>query len=105
MISTFLHEDISSPVRIKDVQWNTHQHTIIVRHRMVQLTATEYRLLFPLRHVGPVTYSDLADIVYNCPVAEKGRIMLDKHIDRSRGKVRGARIYVYCVLSYGYLRL
>ena len=105
MISTFLHEDISSPVRIKDLQWNTQQHTIIVRHRMITLTATEYRLLFPLRHGVPVTYSDLAYIVYNCTVDEKVRIMMDKHIDRIRGKLRGTGIYVYCVLGYGYLLL
>ena len=92
-------------VRIKDIQWHNDQHAISIKRATVELTKTEYRLLFPLRYGIPVTYTDLAFTVYDCPVDEKVRTMMDKHIDRIRGKLRGTGIYVYCVLSYGYLLL
>jgi DNA-binding response OmpR family regulator len=102
---------ISSPicqeplVSVSDIQWNTKQHTVMVGRATVGLTATEYRLLFPLRHGSPVTYADLAWTAYQYRLDDKVRTMMDKHIDRIRGKLRGTGIYVYCVLGYGYLLL
>ncbi len=92
-------------VRISDIQWNNEQHTIKVGRITIALTPTEYRLLSPLRQGIPVTYAELAMKAYNYTVDEKVRIMMDKHIDRIRGKLRGTGIYVYCVLNYGYLLL
>ena len=69
------------------------------------LTVTEYRLLYPLRCGVPVSYADLALEAYNYIIDEKVRTMMDKHIDRIRSKLRGTGIYVYWVLSYGYLLL
>src|SRR4051794_34528251 len=85
-------------MNVSDIQWNTKQHTIMIGRATIGLTATEYRLLFPLRHGTPVTYADLAWTAYQYRLDEKVRTMMDKHIDRIRGKLRGTGIYVYCVL-------
>jgi DNA-binding response OmpR family regulator len=92
-------------VSVSDIQWDTQQHNIMIGRSVVGLTATEYRLSFPLRHGTPVTYADLAWMAYKYRLDEKVRTMMDKHIDRIRGKLRGTGIYVYCVLGYGYLLL
>jgi DNA-binding response OmpR family regulator len=87
------------------MRWNIERHTVVINNRIIILTVTEFRLLHPLRDGIPVTYAGLASIVYGCSMDEKVRVMLDKHIDRIRGKLRGTGIYVYCVLGYGYLLL
>jgi len=92
-------------VQVSDIVWDSNQHTIRIGTTKVVLTPTEYRLLFPLRYGVPVTYADLAQFVYKYIVDEKMRTMMDKHIDRIRGKLRGTGVYVYCVLNYGYLLL
>ena len=92
-------------MNVSDIQWDTQHHNIMIRLAVVGLTATEYRLLFPLRHGTPVTYADLAWMAYQYDLDEKVRTMMDKHIDRIRGKLRGTGIYIYCVLGYGYLLL
>lgn len=92
-------------LKISDIQWDSERHCITIGKLTVPLTSTEYRLLFPLRHGTPVTYGELAWLAYNYQVDEKVRTMMDKHIDRIRGKVRGSGVYVYCVLGYGYLLL
>ena len=92
-------------VGVSDIQWKVEQRAIIIGDRVVILTATQYRLLYPLRHGHPVTYAELAQIVYNCAFDVKVRMMIDKHIDRVRNKLRGTGVYVYCVLGYGYMLL
>jgi DNA-binding response OmpR family regulator len=92
-------------VSVRDIQWDTQNHNIIVERIIVRLTVTEYRLLFPLRHGTPVTYADLVWMAYQCTLDGKVRVMIDKHIDRIRGKLLGSGIYIYCVLGYGYLLL
>jgi DNA-binding response OmpR family regulator len=92
-------------VNVGDIVWDSNRHTLTIGSTTVLLTATEYRLLYPLRHGVPVTYANLARVAYNYAIDEKVRTMMDKHIDRIRGKLRGTGIYVYCVLSYGYLLL
>ncbi len=92
-------------MRVSDIQWNSEQHSIKAGHTLVPLTITEYRLLFPLRSGTPVTYADLAWMAYHYKVDSRVRTMMDKHIDRIRGKLRGTGVYVYCVLGYGYLLL
>ena len=72
---------------------------------MIVLTATEYRLLYPLRYGTPVTYENLALLTYNYSFDKKVGVMMDKHIDRIRKKLRGTGIYIYCVLGYGYVLL
>jgi DNA-binding response OmpR family regulator len=90
---------------VNDIQWKAEQRTLIIGDKLVILTPTQYRLLYPLRHGDPVTYADLAQIVYNCAIDEKVRMMIDKHIDRARNKLRGTGVYIYCVLGYGYMLL
>ena len=92
-------------LQISDIVWNNEQHSIMIGNTTVMLTATEYRLLYPLRAGVAITYRNLALAAYNYTVDEKVRIMMDKHIDRIRSKLRGTGIYIYCVLSYGYLLL
>jgi DNA-binding response OmpR family regulator len=87
------------------IRWHTERCTLIIKNRIVKLTTTEYQLLFPLRYNLPVAYKDLASIVYECDMDDKVRLMLDKHVDRIRGKMRGTGYYVYCILSYGYILL
>ena len=90
---------------VNNIQWHADRHSITVDGVKIALTATEYRLLFPLRHGTPVTYTDLAFQAYNYRFDDKVRVMMDKHIDRIRGKLRGSGVYIYCVLNYGYLLL
>ncbi|HLI91832.1 MAG TPA: winged helix-turn-helix domain-containing protein [Ktedonobacteraceae bacterium] len=92
-------------IRVSDIKWDNQRHAIVVGKTTIALTPTEYRLLFPLRHGTPVTYATLAQLAYNYTFDDKMRTMMDKHIDRIRGKMRGTGIYVYCVLNYGYLLL
>ncbi len=87
-------------VKIEDMQC-----AFVVNDIEVRLTKTESRLLHPLRHVIPMTYVDLARIAYGCEVDEQVRVMIDKHVDRIRGKMRGTGMYIYCIVGYGYLLL
>lgn len=88
---------------IKEIEWDTPQHSLSVQGVKIKLTKTEYRLLYPLRHGSPLTYEELARIVYNCATDRHTRMMIDKHIDRIRSKLRDSGIYIYCILGYGYL--
>jgi DNA-binding response OmpR family regulator len=94
-----------SNTSIKDIVWDTSRHTLIIQGLKVTLTKTEYRLLYPLRYGTPLTYEELARIAYNCSIDRHTRIMIDKHIDRIRYKLRNRGIYIYCILGYGYLLL
>ena len=90
---------------VNDIQWNTEEHSISIKGVTVALTATEYRLFYPLRYGTPITYSDLTLFAYNCEFDKKVLVMVDKHIDRIRRKLRKTDFYIYCVLGYGYLLL
>lgn len=93
------------PMDVNDIQWNTEKHSITIKGMTIALTPTEYRLVYPLRYGTPVTYSNLTLMAYNCEFDKKVLVMLDKHIDRIRRKLRKTEFYIYCVLSYGYLLL
>ena len=99
-VSSLYHEPA---VHVSDIHWDTQHHTIMIGRATIGLTATEYRLLFPLRHGTAVTYADLVWMAYQYQLDEKVRVMIDKHIDRIRGKLRGSGLYIYCVVGYGYL--
>ena len=103
MIANSLSERCETLVSIKDVKWDIERHSILLNSRTIALTITEFQLLYPLRSGSPVTYADLAYMVYKCSMDSKVRVMLDKHIDRIRGKLRGTGLYIYCVLGYGYM--
>jgi DNA-binding response OmpR family regulator len=98
--STRAHEKYPD---VNSIRWHDDHHAISIGNITVALTATEYRLLFPLRHGKPVTYGELAELAYNYVADDKVRMMMDKHVDRMRGKLRGTGVYIYCVLGYGYL--
>jgi DNA-binding response OmpR family regulator len=100
-----LPEPQEQGVRISDIIWDSKQHRLLIEDDIVKLTPTEYRLLYALRHGIPITYAQLARIAYGYEIDEKVRMMMDKYIDRIRGKLRGTGVYVYCVLNYGYLLL
>jgi DNA-binding response OmpR family regulator len=95
----------SQVTNISDIRWDAEHRTVVIGNVTVTLTPIQYRLLFPLRQGKAVTYTDLARMVYHCEVDEKVRMMMDKHIDRLRRKLRGTGIYIYCVMGYGYLLL
>lgn len=91
--------------RIEDIEWDTPRHSLIIQGVKIKLTKTEYRLLYPLRYGSPLTYGDLARIVYNCSIDRLTRMMIDKHVNRIRSKLRNSGIYIYCILGYGYMLL
>ena len=94
------------PLQVSDIQWNAERHCVRIGRTVIRLTETEYRLLFALRRGEAVTYAQMAWQVYNYRMVDmKMRLTMDKHIDRTRGKLRGTGIYIYCVLGYGYLLL
>ncbi len=90
-------------LHISDIQWNSQLRKIRLGQTTIRFTPAEFRLLSPLRHGQPVTYAHLAMAAYGYAVDRKVREMMDKHIDRIRGKLEGSGIYVYCVLGYGYV--
>jgi DNA-binding response OmpR family regulator len=90
---------------IEEIEWNTPRHALIIQGVTIKLTKTEYRLLSPFRDGSPLTYEELACLAYNCPADKYTRMMIDKHIDRIRSKLRHSGMYVYCILDYGYLLL
>ena len=92
-------------IRVKDMVWDLETRAVTIGATTVVLTSTEYRLLFSLRHGKPITYANLAMMAYTCKMDAKVRMMMDKHIDRIRSKLRGTGVYVYCVNGYGYLLL
>ena len=98
-----LRRDQEFVTDVKDIKWNIERRTMRIKNRTVALTSTEFQLLYPLRDGVPVTYANLASIVYHCTMDAKVRVMLDKHIDRIRSKIRGTGIYIYCVLGFGYM--
>ncbi|MBV9613979.1 MAG: response regulator transcription factor [Ktedonobacteraceae bacterium] len=104
MVSTSsLQQRPETSTQVEEIEWNIERHTLLIKNRTIALTLTEFQLLYPLRTGLPVTYAELALMVYNCSMDNKVRMMLDKHIDRMRSKLRGTGIYIYCVLGYGYL--
>lgn len=92
-------------VSVSDVRWDVRHRSITIGDDIISFTRVQYRLLFPLRHGTPVTYADLAESTYHCAVDSQVRTMMDKHIDRIRGKLRGTGIYIYCIMGYGYILL
>jgi DNA-binding response OmpR family regulator len=90
---------------LDDIYWDSTRHAITVGEITIDLTPAEYRLLYPLRHGYPLTFACLAYEMYNHAFDERVRIMMDKHIDRVRTKLRRSRIYIYCVVGYGYILL
>jgi DNA-binding response OmpR family regulator len=94
-----------NPLGSESIYWPEQGRTLVIGSRAIDLTRTEYRLLAPLRAGVPVTYAGLASSAYGCLLDAKVRTMLDKHIDRIRGKLRGSGLYIYCILGYGYVLL
>lgn len=94
-----------SPIGMGDIRLVPQRRTVRVQNRTIELTRTEYQFFSPLLTGIPVTYTDLAMDVYRCDVDAKVRLMMDKHVDRIRGKLRGSGIYIYCILGYGYVLL
>jgi DNA-binding response OmpR family regulator len=94
-----------SSVGMDDIRLVPKHRVVRVQNRTIELTRTEYQFFSPLLTGAPVTYTDLARNVYSCDVDAKVRLMMDKHVDRIRGKLRGSGIYIYCILGYGYVLL
>ena len=92
-------------VDVSDIKWHSDRRAITVNGLTIPLTLTEYSLLWPLRDGQPMTYASLARVAYSYTLDSKIRTMMDKHVDRIRGKLRGTGIYIYCVLGYGYMLL
>jgi DNA-binding response OmpR family regulator len=91
--------------QLQNITWNDECCLVKVARTTISFTAMEYRLLTALRNGRPVPYTVLARLVYHRELDGKARTMMDKLIDRIRGKLRGTGIYVYCVLGYGYYLL
>lgn len=91
--------------RVSDIRWNDQRRSIMVGRRSVSLTPLEYQMLFSLQQGKAVTYTQLAFEVYRCSMDKKVREMIDKHIDKIRGKLRGLGFFVYCIHGYGYILL
>ncbi|HEX3640223.1 MAG TPA: hypothetical protein VHV10_02915 [Ktedonobacteraceae bacterium] len=89
----------------KGVPWSSQRYALVSEGRGIPFTPTEYRLIYPLRNGTPVTYDDLARIVYNRDADRNARVMMEKHINRIRRKIIWTGFYVYCVQDYGYVLL
>lgn len=98
-------ESREQSVCLSDIQWNSEQHTILIKDTTVTLTPVQYRLLAPLQYGRPVTYTKLAYLTYNCSIDKSVRKAIDKQIDRIRTKLYGTGVTIYCILRYGYVLL
>lgn len=98
-------EVMDADMQLPRIQWSDERHSITIGRALISLTATEYRLLLPLKESRAVSYAELAYKTYGRELDKKTRTMMDKHVDRIRGKLRGTGVYVYCVLGYGYFLL
>jgi DNA-binding response OmpR family regulator len=96
---------MASPLDAQKLQWCQQRRALLIDNRAIAFTRTEHLLFAPLHSGKPVTYADLANSAYGCQLDPKVRVMMDKHIDRIRGKLRGSGVYIYCVLGYGYVLL
>ncbi len=94
-----------APLSVSDIQWDALQRKIAVGRRMIKFTPCEYRLLTPLRDGQPITYAQLAMAAYGYKLDYRVREMMDRHIDRIRGKMEGSGVYIYSVRGYGYMLL
>ena len=94
-----------TPVSLGYIRWDEERRVLLIEDRIIELTRTEFQIAYPLRYGFPITYAELSWYVYNCRVDTQVRVMLDKHIDRIRGKLHGSGMYIYCVLRYGYVLL
>jgi DNA-binding response OmpR family regulator len=94
-----------SPKQLSNIVWDDEHHLLRIARTTVTFTKMEYRMLSSLRDGRPVAYTILARLMYNRELDGKVRTMMDKLIDRIRGKLRGTGVYVYCVLGYGYFLL
>ncbi|SRR5258706_6287162 len=90
---------------VSDIRWSEQRRSITIGRRSIILTPLEYQLLYALHHGKAVNYAQLASNVYGCSMDKKVREMIDKHIDKVRGKLRGMGFYVYCIHGYGYILL
>jgi len=88
-----------------DIMWDDERHLLKIACITISFTTTEYLILSSLRQDRPISYTILARSLYNRALDRKARIMMNKHIERIRGKLRGTGIYIYCVLGYGYFLL
>lgn len=104
-----LHKDIKPSLRkkspVEDISWDTEYCTIRIGRETIELTAEEYRVLFPLRHGTPVTYAHLARATCSGELDGKGQMRMEKRIESIRSKLRGSGISVYCIFCYGYILL
>jgi DNA-binding response OmpR family regulator len=96
---------MESSLDMQKIQWCQQRRALLIDNRTISFTRTEYLLFAPLRSGKPITYTDLASSAYGCQLDTKVRVMMDKHIDRIRGKLRGSGVYIYCILGYGYVLL
>ena len=90
---------------VSEIRWDDQRRTIAVNHRSLSLTPLEYQILFALRSGKAVHYTQLATQVYRCDMDKKVREIMDKHMDKIRGKLRGLGFFVYCIHGYGYILL
>jgi DNA-binding response OmpR family regulator len=95
--STFSH--------LSDITWDDKHRALKIARTTVLFTATEYGIVSSMKYGHPVSYTELAHLIYNRELDRKVRTMIDKHVERIRGKLHGTGVYVYCVLGYGYFLL
>lgn len=96
---------MSPLARSQPIRWDQQCTALLIAGRTIAFTPTEYRLCALFAMGRPVTYAELADGAYSCQLDRNVRVMLDKHIDRIRGKLHGSGICIYCILGYGYILL
>jgi hypothetical protein len=99
------HEYNLTSGHLYNVIWDDEHHALKISHTTILFTSMEYCIVSSLRHGRPVSYATLARLIYNRELDRKVRTMMDKHVERIRGKLRGTGVYIYCVLSYGYFLL
>lgn len=88
------------------IVWCDQRRTLKIGSRVITLSPLEYQLFVSLRDGEPITYVKMAKQVYHCfSYDRKMRSVIDKHIDRIRGKLLGSGFYIFCIQRYGYVLL
>lgn len=88
---------------IQSIIWDKQRRMVRTGPFTLWFSPLEFRLLFALRDGLPTSYQYLIEALYACSDGEPERVNLGKMVDRTRKKLLGTGIYIYCVQKYGYI--
>jgi DNA-binding response OmpR family regulator len=93
------------PIGNHHIQRGDEHKALIIDHKMVKFTPTEYRLLIPLLSGQLVSDANLIREAFNCDASPLARKSMEKHIDNIRGKLYPCGLTIHRITKFGYVLL